>query len=150
METDKFKLAQRFIELLTKLMVEDDIVKFMHLGGALIGTLHELGQVCNEQEMDIFFNAWKTAGHAITDKKWGISSRHMTIYQKFILEDLITSHIHILVVQGLRENNNLKIIKNSMKNLQILVEEAKRGFTKSEYKILCKRLEKAKITELEV
>lgn len=69
MERDKFKLAQRFIRLLTKLMVENDTVKFMHLGGALIGTLHELGQVCNEQEMDTFYDAWKTAGHAMTDKK---------------------------------------------------------------------------------
>lgn len=69
METDKFKLAQRFISLLTELMVEDNTVKFMHLGGAFIGTLHELGQVCNEQEMDIFCNAWKTAGRAMTDKK---------------------------------------------------------------------------------
>ena len=50
-------------------MVENDTVKFMHLGGALIGTLHELGQVCNEQEMDTFYDAWKTAGHAMTDKK---------------------------------------------------------------------------------
>lgn len=69
METDKFKLAQRFISLLTELMVANDTVKFMRLGGAFIGTLNELGQVCNEQEMDIFYNAWKTAGRAMTDKK---------------------------------------------------------------------------------
>lgn len=63
MQKDKFKLAQRFIKVLTKLMVEDDLVKFTHLSTALIDTLYELEQVCNEREMDTFYYALKTAGY---------------------------------------------------------------------------------------
>ena len=63
METDKFKLAQRFIELITKLMVEDNIIMFTNLSTALIDTLYELEQVCNEYEMDKFYDALKTAGY---------------------------------------------------------------------------------------
>lgn len=62
METDKFKLAQRFIDLLTKLMVEDDLLKFIQLSRVFMHTLHELGKVCNGHEMDTFYNAWKRVG----------------------------------------------------------------------------------------
>ena len=44
-------------------MVEDDLVKFTHLSTALIDTLYELEQVCNEREMDTFYYALKTAGY---------------------------------------------------------------------------------------
>lgn len=63
METDKFKLAQRFIKVLIKLMLKDDLVEFTHLSTALIDTLYELEQVCNESEMDAFYDALKTAGY---------------------------------------------------------------------------------------
>lgn len=63
MQKDKFQLSQSFIRVLTKMMVEDDLVKFTHLSTALIDTLYELEQVCNEREMDTFYYALKTAGY---------------------------------------------------------------------------------------
>lgn len=66
METDKFKLAQRFIKVLIKLMLKDDFDEFIHLSTALTDTLYELEQVCNEQEMDAFYDALKTAGYEVS------------------------------------------------------------------------------------
>lgn len=63
MQKDKFQLSQSFIRVLTKMMVENDLVKFTHLSTALIDTLYELEQVCNEREMDTFYYALKTAGY---------------------------------------------------------------------------------------
>lgn len=44
-------------------MLKDDLVEFTHLSTALIDTLYELEQVCNESEMDAFYDALKTAGY---------------------------------------------------------------------------------------
>lgn len=59
---DKFQLSQTFIRVLTKMMVENDLERFTHLTTALIDALDELEKVCNDREMQAFYDALKTAG----------------------------------------------------------------------------------------
>lgn len=59
---DKFQLSQTFIRVLTKMMVENDLERFTHLTTALIDVLDELEKVCNDREMQAFYDALKTAG----------------------------------------------------------------------------------------
>lgn len=62
MQKDKFQLSQSFIRVLTKMMVENDLERFTHLTTALIDALDELEKVCNDREMQAFYDALKTAG----------------------------------------------------------------------------------------
>lgn len=62
MQKDKFQLSQSFIRVLTKMMVENDLVRFTRLTTSLIVTLEALEEVCNDREMQAFYDALKTAG----------------------------------------------------------------------------------------
>ena len=62
MQRDKFTLSQSFIRVLTKMMVENDLARFTRLTTSLIVTLEELEEVCNDREMQAFYDALKTAG----------------------------------------------------------------------------------------
>ena len=62
MQKDKFQLSQSFIRVLTKMMVENDLARFTRLTTSLIVTLEELEEVCNDREMQAFYDALKTAG----------------------------------------------------------------------------------------
>ena len=62
MQRDKFTLSQSFIRVLTKMMVENDLARFTRLTTSLIVTLEELEEVCNDREIQAFYDALKTAG----------------------------------------------------------------------------------------
>lgn len=66
MQRDKFQLSQSFIRVLTKMMVENDLARFTRLTTSLIVTLEELEEVCNDREMQAFYDALKTAGWEIS------------------------------------------------------------------------------------
>lgn len=66
MKRDKFQLSQSFIRVLTKMMVENDLERFTHLTTGLVDVLDELETVCNDREMDTFYDALKTAGWEIS------------------------------------------------------------------------------------